>query len=56
MHELVTNDFFILCTGIASLLSFFISLFVVQKVKNIDKSLNQKQSGINNKQAGRDIN
>lgn len=56
MHELVTNDFFILCTGVASLVSFIISLFVVQKVKNIDKSINQKQSGTKNQQAGRDIN
>ncbi|MCT7570853.1 hypothetical protein [Aliarcobacter butzleri] len=56
VHILVTNDWFLLFAGLASIVSFFMALFAVKKVKNINKSINQKQSGSNNQQAGGDIN
>lgn len=54
IHELVTNDFFILFTGLASIISFGMALFAVNQVTKI-KINKQKQSGRKNKQAGGDI-
>jgi len=56
IHNVVTNDWFLLFAGLASITSLFMAFFAVNKVKKIDKSLHQKQSGKKNKQAGRDIN
>lgn len=57
MHDFVTNDFFILITGLASVVGLVISLFVANKVINIDKSLSIKNqnisvTGSDNKTAG----
>jgi len=55
-HNVVSNDWFILLAGMASIISLGMAFFAVNKVKKIDKSLHQKQGGKKNKQAGRDIN
>lgn len=57
MHEFVTNDWFIFITGLCSVISLFISLFVVNRVIKIDKSLSIKNqnisvTGSDNKTAG----
>ena len=56
IHKIVNNDWFLLFAGLASIISLAMAFFAVNKVKNIDKSIHQKQKGIGNKQAGRDIN
>ncbi len=56
IHAIVTNDWFLLFAGLASIISLSMAFFAVSKVKNIDKSIHQNQSGTGNKQAGRDIN
>lgn len=56
IHNLVTNDWFMLIAGLASIISLLITLFVANKVININKSITQNQQGKKNKQAGRDIN
>lgn len=56
LQQIVTNNWFLLFSGLASIISFFMALFAVNKVIKIDKSVHQKQSGKNNKQAGRDNN
>lgn len=55
IHTIVTNDWFLLFAGLASIISLSMAFFAVSKVKKIDKSIHQKQSGKKNKQAGRDI-
>lgn len=58
MHEFITNDWFILITGVCSIAGLLVSLFVAGKVIKIQDSnniKNQKQLNIGNgKQAGRD--
>jgi len=55
IHTIVTNDWFLLFAGLASIISLSMAFFAVSKVKKIDKSVHQEQSGKKNKQAGRDI-
>lgn len=59
MHDFVTSDLFVFITGICSILSLLISIFVISKVIQIDNSVkikNQTQTitGNSNKTAGRD--
>lgn len=56
LRNIVTNEWFLLFAGLASIISLFMAFFAVNKVKEIDRSIRQKQSGKKNKQAGRDIN
>ncbi len=55
IHNIVTNDWFLLFAGLASIISLSMAFFAVNKVKKIDKSIRQKQSGTGNKQAGGDM-
>lgn len=55
LHSLVTNDLFLLFAGFASIISLCLSTFAVIKIKIINKSINQRQNGSKNQQAGRDI-
>ncbi len=55
IHEIVTNDLFLLSASLASIISLAMALFAVNKVNKIGKSIKQIQSGIGNKQAGGDI-
>jgi len=55
LHSIVSNDWFLLFAGLASIISLGMAFFAVNKVKNIDKSIHQKQKGKKNKQAGKDI-
>lgn len=54
IHSLVTNDVFVLFTGVASIISFLMAFFAVNQVNKI-KMNQQKQRGKKNKQAGGDI-
>jgi len=67
VHDIVTNDIFLLIVGAVSILSFFFSLFAVKKVlsinvnnsneqKQIGSGTQQSQLGSGNQQAGGDIN
>lgn len=56
IHTIVNSDWFLLSAGLASIISLGMAFFAVNKVKNIDRSLHQKQKGKNNQQAGRNIN
>jgi hypothetical protein len=55
LHSIVSNDWFLLFAGLASIVSLGMAFFAVNKVKNIDKSIHQKQEGSGNNQAVRDI-
>lgn len=50
-------DLFNIIAGLASILSFLVSIFVASKVIKIDNSIQSNQiiKGSGNKQAGRDI-
>ncbi len=57
MHDFIVGDSFILITGLSSVISLIISVFVASKVIKIDKSVNIKNqkitvSGNDNKTAG----
>lgn len=54
LHNFVTNDYFVLFTGLTSVISFGMAFFAVNQVTKI-KMNRQKQSGRKNKQAGGDI-
>ncbi len=54
LQTIVTNEWFLLFAGLASIISLAIALFAANKRKKIDKSIRQKQSGTGNIQAGRD--
>jgi len=58
LHDLISNDYFTLFTGLASVISLFLAIFAVQKVNKIshtNNTIDQKQSGTANQQAGGDI-
>lgn len=59
MHEIVTNDWFILITGLCSVIGLLISVFVASKVIKINNSMNIGTQTIkatnNSKAAGRDV-
>lgn len=59
MHEFVTNDWFVLITGLSGMIGLFVSLFIAGKIIKIQDSNNIKeQHQINSgsgKQAGRDV-
>ena len=56
LHQVVTNEWFLLIASIASIASFVMAFFAVKKVTNIEKSIKQTQTGgTNNQQAGGDI-
>lgn len=56
IHAIINNEWFLLFAGLASIISLGMAFFAVNKVQKLDKSIHQKQSGKQNKQAGRDIN
>jgi hypothetical protein len=59
MHELVTNDWFVLITGLSGVAGLLISLFIAGKIIKIQDSNNIKEQNQTNigsgKQAGRDV-
>ena len=55
LHTVVSNDWFLLFAGLASIISFGMALFAVNKVIKIDKSIHQKQSGIGNIQSAGNV-
>jgi len=51
MHEVVTSDWFLLLTGLCSVVGFGLSIFAVSKVIEIDNSMkinSQNITAINN--------
>ena len=58
MHEIVTSDWFLLFTGLCSVVGLLFSIFAVNKVIKMDNSMkidNQNITATNNsKAAGRD--
>lgn len=55
LQTIVTNEWFLLFAGLASIISLAMAFFAVNKRKKTDKSTHQKQSGTGNIQAGRDV-
>jgi len=65
IHSIVTNDIFLLITGICSIVGFIVSIFIAKKIINInnnintDNSMNIKNQNITadngGKAAGRDV-
>lgn len=55
IHTVVSNDWFLLFAGLASIISLGLALFAVNKVKKIDKSIHQNQSGTGNVQSAGDV-
>ena len=65
IHSIVTNDIFLLITGICSIVGFIVSIFIAKKIINInnnintDNSMNIKNQNITadngGKAAGRDL-
>ncbi|WP_415397347.1 hypothetical protein [Sulfurimonas sp. CS5] len=55
LHTVVSNDWFLLFAGLASIISLGMALFAVSKVIKIDKSIHQKQSGTGNIQSAGDV-
>ena len=59
MHDIVTSDWFLLITGICSIIVLLLAIFATTKVMKIDNSFklrdqNISVNGNNNKTAGRD--
>lgn len=59
MHEIVTSDWFLLITGLCSIIGLILAIFATIKVVKIDNSMKIKNQNItatgNGKAAGRDV-
>ena len=59
LHNIVSNDWFLLITGLCSIIGLLLAIFATTKVVKIDNTMkikNQKITAINNsKAAGRDV-